>query len=362
MGLGQSVEPAKGLLLESLPLLAGFAVVAGVAWLANWAMKRREDTFGGEHRYRRQAIVLLLLLVGLLVVILSVPGIEDVTRNHLLTLFGVLVGAVITLSSTTIAANAMAGLMLRLIRNMRSGDFIEVEGHFGRVSERGLFHTEIQTEARDLITLPNQYLVQHPVKTIRSSGTFVCATVSLGYDVSHARIREALLKAAADAELSDPFVRVLKLGDFSVTYRVCAFLEDVKHLLTVRSRLRECMLDRLHGEGIEIVSPAFANQRRFAPDHRFLPRHGVAVKEPTVEEEAKPEEIAFDKADKAQRLEDLNLERETLGKELKEMEALLGKTEGQDRAQAENAVAEKRARFAEIEAELDALKSPEETQ
>ena len=62
---------------------------------------------------------------------------------------------------------------LRAVRNFRMGDFIRVAEHFGRVSERGLFHTEIQTENRDLTTLPNLFLVTHPVTTIRTSGTIV---------------------------------------------------------------------------------------------------------------------------------------------------------------------------------------------
>lgn len=91
--------------------------------------------------------------------------------------------------------------------------------HFGRVSKRGLFHTEIQTEDRDLITLPNLYLVSHPVTTVRNSGTIISSTVSLGYDVPRGRIEASLLRAAQNAGLQDPFVRIFELGDFSVSYR-----------------------------------------------------------------------------------------------------------------------------------------------
>jgi hypothetical protein len=41
--------------------------------------------------------------------------------------------------------------MLRWIRNFKAGDFIEVKGFFRRTTERGMFHTEIQNEERDLI-------------------------------------------------------------------------------------------------------------------------------------------------------------------------------------------------------------------
>ena len=63
------------------------------------------------------------------------------------------------------------------MRNFRPGDFVRVGERLGRVTERGLFHTEIQTEDRDLTTLPNLYLVTNPVTVVRASGTIVSTTV-----------------------------------------------------------------------------------------------------------------------------------------------------------------------------------------
>ena len=55
--------------------------------------------------------------------------------------------------------------------HFRSGDFIRVKEYFGRVTERGLLDTEIQTETRELISIPNAFLISNPVQVIRSSGT-----------------------------------------------------------------------------------------------------------------------------------------------------------------------------------------------
>ena len=41
--------------------------------------------------------------------------------------------ATVALSSTTFVANTMAGLMLRLVRNFRPGEFVRVGDHFGSV-------------------------------------------------------------------------------------------------------------------------------------------------------------------------------------------------------------------------------------
>jgi len=133
--------------------------------------------------------MVLLTAAGLLIVILVIP-MGDTMRGQVLSLIGILLSAAIALSSTTVPGNAMAGVMMRGVRNFRMGDFIRAGEHFGRVSEQGLFHTEIQTEDRELTTIPNLHLVTHPVTTIRTSGTMISTSVSLGYDVSRLRIEE----------------------------------------------------------------------------------------------------------------------------------------------------------------------------
>ena len=210
--------------------------------------------------------------------------------------------AAIAFSSTTFVGNVMAGLMLKAVRSFRSGDFVRVQDQFGRVSQRGLLSTEIQTEDRDLVTLPNLLLVTNPVKVVRASGTIVSAAVSLGYDVAHDRVDTLLRAAAEDAGLDDPFVLVMELGDFSVVYRVAGLLQEVKQLLTARSRLRRAMLDRLHGDGVEIVSPSFMNQRVLQPDVPIIARSAPASK---TADDSTVEDLAFDKAEEAESLEQL---------------------------------------------------------
>lgn len=286
------------LLVDWLPflitLLIGIVVVIGAYHLL---IKRQQAT---GHVVGRQ--VLIAVIAGILVVtlILELP-IDNEPRGQLLSLLGILVTAAIALSSTTLLGNAMAGFMLRSIRNFRPGDFIVVDGHRGRVSELGLLRTEMQTEQRNLTTFPNLYLVSNPVTVVRASGTFISSTVSLGYDVPRERIEKCLLEATEHAGLTEPFVFVLELGDFSISYRAAGFLEDVKYLISAESKLRECMLDSLHAAGIEIVSPTFMNQRRLEPDQIFIPKGSHRAK-PKVDpaDEARPEERMFDKAEIAE--------------------------------------------------------------
>lgn len=265
-----------------------------------------------NYPFRRQMTTLVLALLGILIVILLVPS-EKISAQ-LLGLFGLLLSAAIALSSTTFVGNAFAGMMLRAVRNFKPGDFIHVGDYFGRVSEQGLFHVEIQTEDRDLTTMPNLYLVTNPVKVIRASGTILTAEVSLGYDVPRDNVEQALLAAAESAGLQEPYVHILELGDFSVTYRVAGLLTDTTHLISARSRLRALMLDSLHRSSIEIVSPTFMNTRAIPEQRQFIPPVGVA-KQPRIADAA-AEKIAFDKAEEAATIEKLRETQEELAKEI----------------------------------------------
>ncbi len=292
-------------------------VIIMLVMLAVRALLNRGKPAGTKRSFRGQIISIVLFVVGLVIVILTLP-VKESTTGQLLSLLGILLSAAIALSATTFVGNMMAGLQLRAVRNFGAGDFIRVGDHFGRVSERGLFHIEIQTEDRDLTTLPNLYLVTNAVKVVRASGTLVTAEVSLGYDIPRDMIERQLLEAAADAGLAEPFVHVIELGDFSINYRVAGLLEDVKSLLSVRSRLRKKMLARLHGAGIEIVSPTFMNQRQIEPRREFIPAQ-LSKDEGT----ELPEAVVFDKADEAESLENLRQRLEDLGKERDELKASL---------------------------------------
>jgi len=315
--------------VELIPTGVAVIAVLAIVIIARMVIDRRSAAASGS-AFQRQMVTLLLTFGGLIAVIIVLP-ISDSLRGQLLSLIGILLTAAIALSATTFVGNIMAGLMLRAVRNFRAGDFIRVGEYFGRVSERGLFHVEIQTEDRDLTTMPNLYLVTNPVKVIRASGTLMAAEASLGYDVPHGKIEAAMLEAAAAAELQDPFVHVMELGDFSVTYRVAGLLTDVKRFLTARSRLRQEMLDKLHGAGIEIVSPSFMNQRVFPVEKEFIPKPSRVRVEPEAEAAPAPEAIVFDKADEAESLEKLRERYKNLGEELKSAEEEADKRDSLDR-------------------------------
>lgn len=292
------IEKIYAAIPSYLPLIIITLVVVVALRLIQWLwLGKKFDAFS-DRKIIPQLLMLVFSIVGAVFVILALP-ISDTLRGNILSLLGLVMTGVMALSSTTFVANAFAGSMLRLTRSFRIGDYIKVNGAGGRVTERGIFHTEIQTEDRDLTTYPNLHLVTNAVTVVRASGTIISATISLGYDLNHTKVEKLLIEAAEAIELKDPYVHVMELGDFSVTYKVCGFLEDIKVLLTTRSRLKKSMLDTLHAARVEIVSPTYMNQRPQKPGEVAIPRtNGKAVS--AVKDEVTAEEIAFDKADDAE--------------------------------------------------------------
>jgi small-conductance mechanosensitive channel len=346
-----ALEWVLSLAPSALALVLTIVVAVG---LRHWLDRSAADP--KSHEMRNNLILLGVTALGLVLVVLALPLSSD-TRGQILSFLGIVLSAGIALSSTTFLGNMLAGLMLRAVRNFRLGDFIQVQEHFGRVTERGLFHTEIQTEERSLTTLPNLFLVTHPVTTVRTSGAIVHASVSLGYDVPRGRIEELLLEAAERAELEDAFVLVQELGDYSVTYRIGGLLTEVKSLISARSRLRAQMLDALHGGGVEIVSPVFQNQRKLEPDRVFIPRPAPrAASAPKPEAATSPEEIAFDKADEAEAAAEIQARLNSVKEELRAAEENLKGASDEEKPGIERAVQRLEARRDRLAARLEATK------
>lgn len=294
-----ALEQIYGELPRFIPVIVISLIVVVALRLIKWLWLEKQLNTFSDHKIVPQLLMILFGMIGGILIILSLP-VSDALRGQILSLLGLVVTGVMALSSATFVSNAFAGSMLRLTRSFRIGDFIRVGDQQGRVSDRGIFHTEIQTEDRDLITFPNLYLITNPVTVVRTSGTIISATVSLGYDLAHARIETLLIEAATKSGLEDPYVHLTDLGDFSISYKVCGFLREIKTLITARSNLKKSILDTLHADRVEIVSPAFVNQRPQKEGSVFIPAGSNLVHPSQAPEERKAEDIVFDKAEEAE--------------------------------------------------------------
>jgi small-conductance mechanosensitive channel len=325
----ETIQPLRELSDQIIPFFLTMASVVLVLWLAHLLLIKRNAELGNEKLFSKQLTMLGLTIVGLLAIILTLP-VSESSRNQIIGLMGLVLSGIFAFSSSTIFANLLAGIMMRITNPFRTGDFIQVGDYFGRVVERGLLDTEIQTEVRDLVALPNTFMITNPISVTRSSGTIISTSLSIGYDVHHSTINSLLTQAAKNCGLTDPFVHIVELGDYAVTYKISGKLEEVKSLISSRTMLNREVLDVLHNNQIEIMSPAFMNQRRLPDGVKAIPPKQV-VKQDVVEPVA--EDVMFDKAEAAEQKEQ---KVESLKSEITEVKTKLESADGAEKEQLAN--------------------------
>ena len=175
----------------------------------------------------------------------------------------VFIGVLVSLGSTSIVGNVMAGLVMTYMRPFRVGDFIRFGDVEGFVLEKTALVTRIRTRKNEVITIPNSNLMTAQTSNFtfaaENYGVIVHTKVTIGYDMKHELIESLLLAAAKSTknllQKPLPFVRVTALDDFYVEYEINAYTHHTEHLSDIYSELHQHILDHFHGAGVEIMSP-----------------------------------------------------------------------------------------------------------
>ncbi len=286
-------------IIKSLLEPVGIAVVLTLLLFFNIWIFRKIKSVKIHANILKNSISTLLIIVGVLAFILTMP-IDNALKGQIISFLAIIISAGIALSSTTVLGNLIAGIMNNTMNRFRNGDLIKIGDFHGRVTKKSIFHTEIQLEDSNFITIPNLYIATIPVKLTRKSDTVISTSVSLGYDTSRIKIEESLKEAAILTGLTDPYVYITLLGDYSVTYKVHGFLEDSSKYFSTNSLLNGKVMDVLHENKIEIVSPTFMNQRS-VNEKEFIPKD--IIKKAVSKVEPLPEDLIFDKAIKSEKIE-----------------------------------------------------------
>lgn len=236
------------------------------------------------------AIKFAIYLVSALLIIISIPGIS----GGFVQLLAVAAGIVIAFSSSTLIANGMAGIMIKITKPYDVGDVMSVKGHFGKVYHIGLLHTEIQTPHREIVNVPNLIAVSDMVVNYSVGDYLVNVRVNLGYDISHSFAEKLLLEAVERTKLKQGFVLVKDLGSFGVDYEINGLLGHEEKIPRKESELRKNIFNVFYENNVQIMTPYYMAMRQLYHDetvlpgeHKKGPRRGVR----------KPEKVMFEKAE-----------------------------------------------------------------
>jgi small-conductance mechanosensitive channel len=270
--LGYVLEPARAAgsgLVDYLPRLFFIGVAAAIAYalirIARFTFAEigkgtfRLEGFPAEWATPTYRITRFVILAFSAVMIYPyLPGAQTRAFEGISLFLGVL----LSLGSSGMVSNLVAGTILTYTRAFRVGDRIRIADTEGDVIGHALLATRIRTIKNVDITVPNaRVLAEHIVNysaAAQGPGLILHDQVTIGYDVPWRQVHELLIDAALKTGhvLAEPRPYVLQSGldDFYARYTINATTREPSRMAATYSELRQNIQDAFHGAGIEITS------------------------------------------------------------------------------------------------------------
>lgn len=234
-------EASLRLLAFALILIVGIIVIQIILAILGKALKKTKMEKAAHTLIRSVTRILLYLLLGLAAA--SSLGIDVTGIVALASVFTL----ALSLSLQNSLTNLIGGFTLLSTKPFKSGDYVEIAGQAGSVTEIGMFYTVLTTPDNKITHIPNNSVVSADITNYTTTGTRrLSIDVSASYDAPTEKVLEALRDAAnVPGILEDPapFVALTGYGDHAITYtvRVWTKTEDYWTVhYAIHERIREC--------------------------------------------------------------------------------------------------------------------------
>jgi small-conductance mechanosensitive channel len=214
-----------------------------------------------------------LVVVGLgVLIVLSDLGIAI---TPLLTALGVGSLAVALALQPTLS-NLFAGFYISLARQIRVGDYVELEtGQQGYVVDIGWRSTQIRELPNNVIVVPNARIAEIIVKNYALPVTEQSALVQVGvsYASDLAKVERVTIEVAREVQRTvagaqpdfEPFIRFHTFGDSSIDFSVILRVKEFTDRYLVTHEFVKRLQARYAIEGIEIPFPQRVVHRAGTP-------------------------------------------------------------------------------------------------
>ena len=209
------------------------------------------------------------------------------------------IGVLFSLGSSSAIANIIAGYMLTYRRALKVGERVKIGDAFGDVTAISLQATHLRSIKNEEITIANSQILASEVinysSLARADGLILHTEVGIGYDTPWRHV-EAMLIGAADRTAGilkepRPFVRLLKLDTFAVTYELNAYCGNAQAMGQLYAELHRNILDAFNENGVQIMTPAYEGD---PPEPKIVPPkdwHAGTATGPVREQVAQPTEV-----------------------------------------------------------------------
>ncbi|WP_165022239.1 mechanosensitive ion channel family protein [Dysgonomonas sp. ZJ279] len=181
----------------------------------------------------------------------------------------VFAGIIISLGSTSIIGNLVAGLVITYMRPFKLGDRIKMGDCVGNVIEKTALVTRIKTPKNEVITIPNSTVMSSQTVNYSFSakeyGLILYTPVTIGYDVPWQKVHELLLEVAQRTDnlskKQKPFILQTALNDFYVEYQLNVYIKEANMMPKVYSDIRQNVQNVFAEAGVEVMSPHYIINR-----------------------------------------------------------------------------------------------------
>lgn len=188
-------------------------------------------------------------------------------------------GVLLSLGSTSIIANIIAGYTMTYRRAFKVGDRVRIGDTIGKVTEIRLLVTNLLSLKNEKIVMPNSTILNSEVVNYstlaKKEGLILHTSVGIGYEAPWRQVEAMLLKSVARTEgLSSqpsPFVLQKALTDFAVTYEVNAYCKDVSKIPMMYSELHRNIQDVFNENNVQIMTPNYVAD---TPEPKVVPPEG----------------------------------------------------------------------------------------
>jgi small-conductance mechanosensitive channel len=178
----------------------------------------------------------------------------------------VFLGVLLSLGSTTVVANVVAGLVLTYMRSFKLGDRVKVDDVLGDVVEKTPFAVRIKTSKKEIVTVPNgtilsSNVVNYSTAGDEKNGIILYMPLTVGYDVPWRLAVELITEAARKSEdVLDhpaPFVLIRNLGNNATEMELNIYTNEPEKQPAIFSDINKNIRDLFEQNGINMVTPQF---------------------------------------------------------------------------------------------------------
>lgn len=236
--------------------------------IIHYTLKRSADSLNIKERRIKgiDSLVKTILIVITAIIILFQFSTVSATVAGFISIG---VGSIIGFSSRNTISNAIAGIILLSSRPFKLGDRVQIGNveSLGDVIEISLIFTKIKTIKNEMVTIPNQVLLQNQIKNY-SGYKFLALSiiVSAGYREDEGRIKSLLLAAANNTYglLKDPkpYVLLKELGDFAAIYELMVYTDKANMSIQIKSELRINIYNLFKKTKIDLTTPRIVDAYR----------------------------------------------------------------------------------------------------